>query len=35
MAWNTSVAGDVLLPGDGARFGHVTFGNWLADSAFS
>jgi uncharacterized protein YbjT (DUF2867 family) len=32
-AFDTSMAGEVLLPGDGARLGHVTFDDWLADGA--
>ena len=30
-AFDTSMAGEVLLPGDGARLGHITFDDWLAD----
>jgi len=30
-AFDTSMAGDVLLPGDGARLGPITFEDWLTD----
>jgi uncharacterized protein YbjT (DUF2867 family) len=29
-AFDTSMAGEVLLPGDDARLGHLTFDDWLA-----
>jgi uncharacterized protein YbjT (DUF2867 family) len=32
-AFDTSMAGEVLLPGDDARLGHVTFEDWLAGGA--
>jgi hypothetical protein len=31
--FDTSMAGEVLLPGDGARLGSVTFDDWLAAGA--
>ena len=31
--FDTSMAGEVLLPGDGARLGSVTFDDWLAEGA--
>jgi uncharacterized protein YbjT (DUF2867 family) len=31
--YDTSMAGEVLLPGDGARLGKVTFDDWLAAGA--
>ncbi len=31
--FDTSMAGEVLLPGDGARLGRVTFDDWLAAGA--
>lgn len=32
-AFDTSMSGEVLLPDDGARLGHVTFEDWLAEGA--
>jgi uncharacterized protein YbjT (DUF2867 family) len=31
--YDTSMAGEVMLPEDGARFGSVTFDDWLAAGA--
>jgi uncharacterized protein YbjT (DUF2867 family) len=31
--FDTSMAGEVLLPGDGARLGSATFDDWLAAGA--
>lgn len=31
--YDTSMSGEVLLPGDGARLGRVTFEEWLAEGA--
>lgn len=31
VAFDISIAGEVLLPGDDTRLGHVTFDHWLAD----
>jgi hypothetical protein len=31
--FDTSMAGEVLLPGDGAGLGSVTFDDWLAAGA--
>jgi len=31
--YDTSMAGEVLLPGEGARLGGVTFDDWLAAGA--
>jgi uncharacterized protein YbjT (DUF2867 family) len=31
--FDTSMAGEVLLPGDGARLGSITFDDWLTDGA--
>jgi uncharacterized protein YbjT (DUF2867 family) len=31
--YDTSMAGEVLLPGDGARLGNLTFEDWLAGGA--
>ena len=30
-AFDTSMASEVLLTGDGARLGHITFDDWLTD----
>jgi hypothetical protein len=30
-AFDTSLAGEGLLPGGGVRLGHITFDDWLTD----
>jgi hypothetical protein len=35
MVWHRSVAGNELLPGEGARLGHLTCDNRLADGVVS
>jgi uncharacterized protein YbjT (DUF2867 family) len=32
-AFGVDMAGEVMLPGDNARLGHITFDDWLADGA--
>lgn len=32
-AFGVDMAGEVMLPGDKARLGHITFDDWLADGA--
>jgi hypothetical protein len=31
--FGVDMAGEVMLPGDKARLGHITFDDWLADGA--
>jgi hypothetical protein len=31
--FDTSMAGEVMLPGGGARLGHISFDDWLAAGA--
>jgi hypothetical protein len=31
--FGVDMAGEVMLPGDKARLGHITFDDWLADRA--